>query len=75
MGWYEQALGAARYKAERDVALQELDRVKAQLEAVRKTCRNEGLFGTEFLCSICGYRDYRHEHNYCPNCGAKVVKE
>ena len=32
-----------------------------------------------FLCSICGFGDFDGFHgykpNYCPNCGAEIVKE
>lgn len=70
---YDEMLSAARYKAERDVALQELEKVKAKLE--ERTCRNLADSDWEFKCSECGFWYDDTEFRYCPDCGAKVVKE
>lgn len=49
-----------------------------------QTCRNVGYYidGTRFKCSECGYNGWTKWAkdgedklpNYCPNCGAKVVR-
>lgn len=74
---YDEMLGAARYKAERDVALQELDRLK------RKTCHIDSYYIDDpgrhkmivYMLS-CGHdveTVTSPEPRYCPYCGAKVV--
>ena len=47
--------------------------------APERTCRNAYEYkpedrGFEFVCSECGYA-FPGPSNFCPNCGAKVVKQ
>ena len=37
------------------------------------TGRKAEYYAEEFECSVCGCKD--HWHNYCPNCGVKMVRE
>lgn len=50
---------------------------------VERTCKNEAPRYLDFLCSECGFVHYiddsnctgdGNEWNYCPNCGARVIK-
>lgn len=44
---------------------------------IRELIRNERVgFSAKMICSICG-NDNKHDEymNYCPNCGAKMVKQ
>lgn len=42
----------------------------------KRTCRDTGENEWHFVCSACGYEQNGYEcWNYCPNCGAKVLKQ
>lgn len=50
----------------------------------RGTCKNTAPSYLDFLCSECGFVNYRNDENfmdggndwhYCPNCGRKVMDE
>lgn len=61
-------------------AVRELMHLSAEIE--RGKCRNTAPSYLDFLCSECGFVNYRNDENdsgggnnwhHCPNCGRKVV--
>lgn len=67
-----------RLLAEKSARIRELE---AQLE--ERTCKNNAPDYLDFLCSGCGFVHYHSDENdmdggngwnYCPNCGARVLR-
>lgn len=63
------------YEQEREKLLDGFTQAISATLGSERTCCDTGENEWHFVCSACGYEQNGYEcWNYCPNCGARVIK-